>query len=79
MPSALLRPPEVALHAREFKIPLFDGRKVVVPNKNIQIHAVSLLNIARTNQIVSVIPGGFRRIFTTEFAMEFRQISLTHR
>lgn len=63
--------------------PLFDGRKVDVINHK---HFSSrnkfdeyIAAILRSNQIDLVILGGFRRIFTKEFAAEFGPITMnTH-
>lgn len=70
----------------DFKLspnPLFYGREVKVVNhkdfKSRKQFDEHIANILRINQIDLVILGGFRRIFTKEFAMEFGPITMnTH-
>lgn len=63
--------------------PLFDGRKVnMVNHKDFSSRSKfdeHIAAILRSNQIDLVILGGFRRIFTKEFATEFGPITMnTH-
>ncbi|AIJ09351.1 MULTISPECIES: phosphoribosylglycinamide formyltransferase [Edwardsiella] len=63
--------------------PLFLGRKVnMVNHKDFSSRSAfdeHIAGILRANQIDLVILGGFRRIFTREFAMEFGSITMnTH-
>jgi len=63
--------------------PLFSGRKVeVVNHKDFSSRSEFdeyIAGILRANQIDLVILGGFRRIFTKEFAMEFGPMTMnTH-
>ncbi|EDS5054436.1 phosphoribosylglycinamide formyltransferase [Salmonella enterica] len=63
--------------------PLFSGRKVeVVNHKDFSSRSEfdeHIAGILRANQIDLVILGGFRRIFTKKFAMEFGPITMnTH-
>jgi len=61
----------------------FNGRKVeIVNHKDFRSRSLfdeHIANILRSNQIDLVILGGFRRIFTKEFASEFGPITMnTH-
>ncbi|EFM3378238.1 phosphoribosylglycinamide formyltransferase [Escherichia coli] len=63
--------------------PIFNDRKVdVVNHKNFNSRSKfdeHIANILRTRNIDLIILGGFRRIFTKEFAMEFGSITMnTH-
>ncbi|EGC1291121.1 hypothetical protein H8526_005334 [Salmonella enterica] len=68
---------------RSSSAPLFDGRTVeVVNHKDFNSRSEfdeHIAGILRVNQTDLVILGGFRRIFTKEFAVEFGHITMnTH-